>query len=153
MHTNRLLTKGQELFKRFHNIHLESFHLVFLGCALRRGRFRDGHVFKPFTKILHTFGQILLPSPVLQFGGGFKGEAILIDEVGVPSVLPQPSFPLLKLGAQLLRPSSFLRSKKIFILSGSEPTITKLTLTFRKYSFSSGSCPLTYPSEYSSESE
>ena len=99
MHTNKSLTKGQEFFKKFHVIHLESFHLVFLRCALRRGGFRDGHVFKPFTKIFHTFGQILLSSPVLQFGGGFKGEAILIDEVGVPSVLPQSGFPLLKLGA------------------------------------------------------
>ena len=31
-----------------------------------------------------------------------------------------------------------------------EPT-RKLTLTFRKYSFSSGSCPLTYPSDSESE--
>ena len=56
--------------------------------------------------------RFLLQSPVFQFWCSFEGEAILVDEVGVASVLPQPGLPLLKLGAQLLRSSRLLDQKK-----------------------------------------
>ena len=82
-------------------------------------------------------------SPVFQFGGSFKWETVLVDEVGVPPVLPEPRLPLFELGTQLLRSSCLLWWKRRIYC---ERIKGKPTLTFRKYSVSSGSWPFAYPS-------
>ena len=49
-------------------------------------------------QIVEICSEPLWLSPVFQFGGSFKWETVLVDEVGVPPVLPEPRLPLLELG-------------------------------------------------------
>ena len=132
------------------DFHLESFHLVFLGCPFRWGRLRNCHVFKPLVKHMrHRYGKIFVAvtcfSVLMQFRGGGHSR-----RRGWCSLRPPPARPptprTWRAAASLEPPPG---SKEMSPWAD-EPA-RKLTLTFRKYSFSSGSCPLTYPSDSESE--